>query len=112
MAYKLAISNIVEVPINFTLRTGAGEQPFEITLVCDRIDREKVKEVFESKDQTAIDVLVNVTRGWKDQTLILDDTDQPAAFTSEAFAELLKVPGVAVVALNSYFGEISAKRKN
>lgn len=111
--YRLAIENIVQVPVKLELNDNDTAKQFAFSLTCDRLAREEIEARMKDRNTTAREVMVEVTKGWSGQTLVLDEaTGQPAAFGPESFAALLGIAGMPGVLFASYIDEVNAKRKN
>ena len=113
--YKLAIDNIVEVPVKFTLKAGVVNKLFSVTLQAKRLTQDEITSQFEAcehkyKPFLAQDELVT---GWTGNRLVLDPiTGEPADFSPEAFDALLGISGVAKLCFDAYILECGAKVKN
>jgi hypothetical protein len=117
MAYKLAISSLVLVPMLFTMNDEGKTRQFKFSLTCERLEEEDFQERIKSEsgipsNDRIKEVITGITTGWKEQTMVLDDDGQPAAFCQEALEFMFKTPGVVDVALRSYLKEVGAKVKN
>jgi hypothetical protein len=111
MAIKLTISNTVQVPVKGKIADEAGrDQPFDFTLTCKRLDAEEIKALLEGgKDVQIADALRDLTIGWKG---VVDDDNTPAPYSPDGLAQLLRIPGLAMLSLTSYLKEVGAKEKN
>lgn len=113
MAYRLAIANTVQVPVKLELNDSGAAKQFSFTLTCDRLTREEIEARMKDRNTSARAVLVEVTKGWSGQNLVLDEvTGQPAGFSEAAFAAMLDIAGMPGVLFASYVDEVNAKRKN
>lgn len=112
--YTLAIEDIVEVPVKFTLKVGKVNKPFAFTLIAKRLDADEMQSRMLDCELKFKDFLkyTDLVTGWVDQRLVLDGNGQPAEFSADAFAEMLKAPGVARVCFDAYQKEVGAKEKN
>lgn len=113
--FTLAIDDVVEVPVKFTLKAGKVNKPFRCTLICKRLDQDEIAARFnevEFKYKAFLETDGLVT-GWADQNLVLDaSTGAPAEFSPEALGVFLKTAGVAQAAFTAYQKESGAKEKN
>lgn len=107
--YTLAIDNVVEVPVKFTLKSGRVNKPFSATLIANRLSKEESESQAEGTSVKDF-LLANVT-DWRDQNLVLVD-GKPADFSREAFEYMLSVGNVLSVVWNAYIRETGAKEKN
>ncbi len=107
--YTLAIDNVVEVPVKFTLKSGRVNKPFSATLIANRLSKEESESQAEGTSIKDF-LLANVT-DWRDQNLVLVD-GKPADFSREAFEYMLSVGNVLPVVWSAYIRETGAKEKN
>ena len=112
--YTIAVDNVVEVPVRFTLKAGKVNKPFVFTLTATRIPQDdlvaKMKDV-EFKFKEGLQSMGVIT-GWEGQRLVLGEDGNPADFDDEALDALLSVAGVAQVVYLAYLKECGAKEKN
>lgn len=122
MALKLRIGDQVEVPVHLKIKNGSSVDEFKFTLIGKRISADQAKEIFtegtEQNGKTIPEFLAGHITGWRGQTLVLDESDSPVAFSPDALAMMLTVTGVAPVLYTSYLNELIAtdgaagRRKN
>jgi hypothetical protein len=118
MAFKLAVAAVLLATINFTTNDNGETREFKFALEQDRLTEDewdaRAKPEKGQTNQAAVrKLLISITRGWRDQNLVLDDaTGQPAAFSREALEFMFTMPGFQDVALNAYINGVSAKVKN
>ena len=110
--FKLAVENLVKVPVKFNLNNNGKVSNFSFSLTCDRLDQDELRDVFADKDLLIKDLLKRITKGWSGQTLVLDDSNKPAEFSDDAFAAMLGVAGIDGVMYSAYLKEVGAKEKN
>lgn len=111
---KLAISDHTEFLVKFTLKDGKVNKPFSATLSCKRLTNDEIQSIFSAVDnqyKAALETEGLIT-DWRDQRLVLDDHDQPAAFSPEALSLFLSANGVAKLVFDAYQKECGAKEKN
>lgn len=109
--FTLAIENVVEVPVKFTLKVGKVNKPFGVTLTARRLSKEESDNM--AADQSVKDFLLDNVSAWSDQRLVLDSvTGEPAPFSREAFDAFLSVTGVLGICWNAYVRECAGKEKN
>lgn len=114
MSYTLAIENVVEVPVKFTLKAGKVNKPFAFTLIATRLDQGEIAarlEEVESKFKPFMQTDGLITN-WIGQRLVLGADGEPAQFSEEAFDAMLDAPGVAAMCFIAYQKECGAKEKN
>ncbi|MCV2365532.1 hypothetical protein LNV23_18950 [Paucibacter sp. DJ1R-11] len=106
MSIKLTVSPTVTVRVKGTVPASNGTaQPFDFTLICDRVDADELREINES-DARLADVLLPRTKGWEH---VLDEHDAPVPFSPEAFKQLFRIVGLAGVAWVAYLQACGAK---
>jgi hypothetical protein len=113
MAFRLAIDNRVAVTVKGKI-PGASRGThtnFNFTLDMERMTQPQLTEALSSGDRVD-DFLASKTAGWEGQRLVLDEGGNPAAFSEEAFRELLKVPGMTVHVLQAYTRDLGVQEKN
>ena len=107
--YTLAVEDIVEIPVKFTIRSKGTAKLFTPTLTIRRLSPEDN----EAKSEQSIkDFMHENVIAWKDQRLVLDASGNPAEFSEEALAMFFKTPGVLILCWNTYLKEVGAKEKN
>jgi len=109
MAFKLAVSNIIHVPVKFTLKEGALNKQFSFTLTGTRKTPEELED---QPEQTIKEFLLENITDWSGQRLVLTENGEPAPFGPEAFDYLLKQPGVLLIIWAAYQRECGGKEKN
>lgn len=109
---KLAIASIVAVSVAFSLNENGVTRQHKFQLICDRKDADTLAATMEDKDLTVKAFLDEVVTGWKDQKLVLNEDDTPAAFSRENFDLLTSIPGMVSVIYGAYLKEVGAKAKN
>lgn len=109
--FKLAIDNVVEVPVKFTLKVGKVNKPFNAILIARRLTKEESDAM--SADLSIKDFLLDNVSDWREQRLVLDDaTGEPAAFSRDALDAFLSVSGVLAICWSAYTRECAGKEKN
>lgn len=109
MNFKLAVANIVQVPVKFTMKDGSVNKLFSFTLTANRKTPEEIEQ---QPEQTIKEFLVENVTDWSGQRLVLLDSNEPAPFSAEAFDYMLKQAGLLAVVWQSYQRECGAKEKN
>jgi hypothetical protein len=115
--YKLAIAAFLLVPMVFSLADGEQETKFDFKLQCQRLSQddwlERIKgDLGTPTDEKIKEVVLDITTGWRDQTLVLDADSQPAPFCREALEAMFAVPGVFELFIGNYRKEVLARVKN
>jgi hypothetical protein len=108
--FTLAIDNVVEVPVKFTLKAGKVNKPFSATLTARRLSKEESES--QSADLSIKDFLLDNITDWSGQRLVLDANGEPAAFSRDALDAFLSVGGVLGICWNAYLRECAGKEKN
>ena len=109
--YTLAIDNVVEVPVKFSLKAGRVNKPFNVTLTARRLSKQEQDDM--SAELSIKDFLLDNVTDWSGQRLVLDAaTGEPAAFSRAAFDTLLDVSGVLQICWHAYLRECAGKEKN
>lgn len=109
MKFKLAVDNVVLIPVKFTLKDGSVNKLFSFTLTANRKTPEQIEE---QPEQTIKDFLIENVTDWSGQRLVLLESNEPAPFSPEAFDYMLKQPGLLAVIWQQYQRECGAKEKN
>ncbi len=109
MSFKLAIANVIQVPVKFTMKEGAVNKLFSFTLTANRKTPEEVEE---QPEKTIKEYLIENVTDWSGQRLVLQDNNEPAAFSAEAFDYMLKQPGLLLLVWQAYQRECGGKEKN
>lgn len=104
--FRIAVDDVVEVPVRFSLRVKNVDKPMSCTLIARRVGDDAYA------GRSPMDILRENVTGWKEQKLVLDASDNPAEFSSEAFEAMLNVPGLALTIWKAYQRETAAKEKN
>lgn len=107
MAYKLTISDVIELPVKFTLNDAGKTVAHSFTLSARRMDQQLLRDTLQDSSKLTRDVLQEHVTGWRGQRLVVDDNDAPADFSHEAFACLLSLAGMEAVVLNAYLGALA-----
>lgn len=109
MLFKIAIGNIVQIPVKFTLRDGSVDKLFSHTLTAARRTPDEIEE---QPELSVKDFLLDNVTDWSGQRLVLTENNEPAAFSREAFDCMLKQPGVLGVTWAAYQRQCASKEKN
>jgi len=109
---KLVIEDTVKVPVKFDVNNKGKAKPFNFILICDRLPQDEISAIMKDDNVLTADVMKRVTKDWENQTLVIDDDNQPADFSADNFEVMLSLPGIQNVAWISYLKEVGAKTKN
>ena len=109
MSLKIAVGNVVEVPVKFTFRDGSVDKLFSFHLTAVR----RTQEEFEEQPElTAKDFLLDNVTAWSGQRFVLLDNNEPAPFSRDNFDFMLKQPGLFNVVWGAYQRHSASKEKN
>lgn len=117
MAYKLAVSDTVSVPVKFSQADGGKLKQFSFTLFIERQGETEFEEGCKGEhgvptNAKVCEKMLSLTTGWKGQEFILNDDGTPAEFCQEALAMMYNAVGVLDVVVKSYMKENGARTKN
>lgn len=107
MAYKLTISDAIELPVKFTVNDAGKTVAHNFTLSARRMDQQLLRDTLNDSGKLTRDVLHEQVTGWRGQRLVVDEHDAPATFSAEAFACLLSLAGMEAMVLNAYLGALA-----
>ena len=115
--YKLAIAAYLLVPMVFSLADGETETKFDFKLQAKRLCQEEWNQRIKGDAGVATnerirEVLLDITTGWRDQTLVQNEDGSPATFCREALEVMFATRGVQENYIASYLKEVLAKVKN
>ena len=111
--YKLAVSNVVVVPVKGSFVDEDGKaKPFKFSLVCKRMGADAQKEALSAGDTLIIDFMSGLITDWRDQRLVLEQDGTPAEFCADALEALFDISGIAMLCYSAYLKESAAKEKN
>ena len=109
---KLAISNIVKVPVELTINDNGKDKSFKFSLICNRRKQSEL-DAIQKEEKLIVDVLKDIVIGWEGQTLVVDDmTDLPSEFNAANFGDMLDVKDAPLRFYLAYMNEVGAKTKN
>ena len=110
MKFKIAIGNIVDVRVKFSMRDGAVDRDFSFTLTAKRVPPEEIEE--QPSEQSVREFLLANVTGWSGQRLVQTENGDPAPFSPEAFEYMIKQPGALAVIWSAYLRTAACKEKN
>ena len=111
--YKISVSNIVKVPVEGSHIDDAGKAvKFKFSLICNRKTEKELTEVLTAGEVLTQDFITEVTTGWQEQRLVLEDDGTPAEFCADAFEAMLDIRGMTMVLFSAYLQAVGAKAKN
>lgn len=110
--YTLLIEDTVKVPVKIEINNAGTNKLFNFDLICDRLSQEELSQIFEEGDVTVLNLMKRLTKGWENQTLVVDGDKKPVEFNVNSFECLLKLSGIHMIMWNSYLKEVGAKTKN
>lgn len=110
--FKIAVSNTVAVLVKATIADEGGKLvAHKFKLICERRGAEEMKEQL-SGDFNVKTFMKEVTTGWEDQRLVLNEDGKPAEFEADAIEALLDISGLAMVCFGAYGNQAAAQAKN
>lgn len=109
---KLVIEDTVTIPVKFEVNNKGKLKAFYFSLHCERISQDEISAILNDDEMLIGDVMRRVTKGWENQTLVVDEDGKPAEFNGENFEVMLSLAGIQRVAWTSYLKEVGAKAKN
>lgn len=107
--FKMAVGNVVVVNIKLTMRDGTVDKLFKFTLTAVRRNQSDLEQ---RPDETIKEFLLANVTDWADQRLVLQENNEPAAFSRDAFDFMLGQPGALGVIWASYQRDCASKEKN
>lgn len=110
--FKLAIDDVVEVPVKFTIKVKGVAKLFAFPFTATRLSQDEVSSRMDETGKKTKDFMADLVTGWTGQRLVLTADDQPADFSPEALEVMLNAPGVATAFFNAYIRDCGAKEKN
>lgn len=97
MGFRLRVGKTIDAEVAFELREeGDAYSLHKVALTLKRLDAEQFEQLMQRAKDGALDddqLLAELTVGWR-QALVLDDNDQPAAYSLEAMDCLLGLLGL------------------
>lgn len=112
MSFKLAIGNVVEVPVRFTLADNGRPRAFSFTITATLMALPELRALLDADNaQTKDEFMRDKVLGWKGQTLVLDEDNAPAPFSLDALDAMFSVIGVGGVVFDAYLEACGAKGK-
>ncbi len=109
MAFKLAISNTVTVPVEGHIPDAAGRKaPFSFRLVCRRLPADELRQAIDANDATVPEFLAGVVTGWEG---VQGDDGHELTYTGDGLRELLNIVGMAGVCFQAYLSACGARGK-
>lgn len=112
MAFRLAVANIVDVPVRLTVTDAGRARTFSFNLLAHRLAQDELRSMTGGDDdRTVAEFLQERVTGWRGQDLVVDDDGVPAAFSAEAFGCMLGLVGVAGVCFTAYLEACGARGK-
>lgn len=103
MAFKLVIGDVLDVPVKGSLKDGSATVAFSFTLQMKRLALEQYRAAIDPDNGVLVrDFLVENVQGWRGQRLVLDEQEQPAEFSPEAFDCLLTLVGMEQTCFGAY----------
>jgi hypothetical protein len=112
MAFKLVVSNTVEVPVKFTVNDGGKTASFQFAVLANRLPADAFKALADDRsERTVAEFLAEQITGWRGQRLVVDDNGQPVEFSPDALAVMLSLVGLAGLVFEAYVLACGAQGK-
>lgn len=108
-SYRLKLGRTLDVPVKFTLRDGAKDVPFTVTLTIKRLVLAEFTDLLDRvKAQTLEDraLLGELVLGWE-QSLVLGEDDKPAPYGAEALDTMCSVVGLQPELVRAVFDALT-----
>jgi G3E family GTPase len=113
LQFKLAVANTIVTRVKGICQDDAGkEKPFEFQLEQDRVTQSQLEEALTSRTEGAAAFLKRVTKGWRNQHLVLNEDGSPAEFSEDAFDALLSISGMPGFCWTCYRDQVLVRAKN
>lgn len=112
--YKLAVGDVVEFVVKFTLRDGAKDRPFGMRLTASRADQGEVESDFACGITVGEFMRArNVTmQSWTGESPLVDESQQPAPPSAETLqATMDLVPAFTGLLFAGYLEANGARGK-
>lgn len=110
--FKLAVSNIVTVLVKATIADEGGKPvTHKFKLTCERRGADEMKDQLDGSFNVKT-FMKEVTTGWEDQRLVLEEDGKPAEFEPDALDAMLDISGLAMVCFVAYGNAAAAQGKN
>jgi hypothetical protein len=96
MSFRLKIGKVIDIDVSFEVREGQQYQAHKVGLVLKRLDATQFDALMQRARDGAVDdfaLLGEMIVAWR-QDLVVDDADQPVAYSAEALECLCGVLGV------------------
>lgn len=108
MAIKITVSDTVLTRVEGAIVNAEGtSEPFDFKLACRRLDTDALRERVDANIGWAV-LVKEVAVGWKG----VKGAEGELEFSEANLAQLLAIPGIAMLAANAYVRDCGAKAKN
>lgn len=111
MSISIVVSPKLKFKVKGTLKNAAGaDQPFDFDLTCRRLDVDEIQEL-KNEDGSYVyaDFMADVIDDWSG---VKTADNQAIPYSTDSWAALCKIPGVAALAWATFMRENGAKEKN
>lgn len=109
MSFRLVVSDTIQVPVAGRVPDAAGRmQPFSFTLKARRLPASELKAAVDASEVTVPEFLASLVHGWSG---VLDDDGHELPHSSEAFARLMEIVGMAGICFAAYIEACGARGK-
>jgi len=113
MNYRLRISDTVKFQVKLSVNDAGTKKDFSLWLDAQRVSLDTLQANIEEHGEMKLVEFQrkacrdNIT-GWADQRLVVDEDDQPAAFSAQALDLVLGLPGAVPLIHAAYMEAIAA----
>lgn len=110
MAIKIVLSDKFKLKVQGTYKNESGlDAPFDFVLTVKRLNADEIKETLESSEQSMIDFVAGLAEDWSG---VKGADDQPLPWSADNYKQLCAIPGIGLLAFQTYLAEVGAKAKN
>ena len=110
--FKLVISDTLVIPVVGVTQADGKETPFSFDLLCHRSTADEIKADLKPNDEddevSLVAFMASRVTGWRG---VMDPDGKALDFNDATLSDLLKFPGIASLAVNSYIKHCGAKGK-
>lgn len=111
MPIKITVSDRLRFKVAGTITNEAGvRQAFDFALLAKRLEADVLRErLAPGSTELLGDFMTSIVDGWAG---VRDDDGADLPFSADAFAQLLRIPGLGAMAMEAYVLEVGARAKN
>lgn len=111
MPIRINVADRVKFKVAGSITNEAGARDaFEFSLIARRLDAEALRQrLAPGSGELVSDFLADIVSGWSG---VRDDAGAEIPFGDDALRQLLRIPGLANIAMQAYTEEALARGKN